>query len=631
LAPRGAQAQDYSVLRINEVISDNESQGPADSSGSFLDMVEIYNGGDQTLALGTPNSTGSLALSDTAEQPPENQLWRFQSRVSTISAKGFLVVFLDDAPDDALTCELYTGFGLPQGRCEPLTLWGPAGEGGVRPILDQIWVPPLEEDVSLGRYPDGAGPAPLPVEQTLAHLRFNPPGATSFGTCGTSCPVTGALCRGAANGPGGNIAPRIHRDSHSTNSPAAGEPVEIVARVEDDKDPLAPNIQRAWLRYWLGGELQPEIDLVHDGSAGIQTGGVNSCVLERWTLWRATIPGQPAGTRVDFTLHVQDAEGLQTSDPLVLCPEGVGPCDDLGLPGPSCIKEPSPGLQYVPCSAPLRYLSGYELPASLRALVINELVANQTNVLPDPGDPGDFEDFFELLNTSDAAVDLSGLWLSDKAFSPLGWQFPAGSSIGPGQRLIIWTDAEGGRCPRPPKLPGDGQDCPDPTDPARSSYHTNFALEADGDELYLFDRSEAGLGVIHGVEFGPQAENQSYCLVPDGDRDGEFQVCPPTPGAPNPTPNPTPKFLRGDANSDCRPNITDAITILDHLFKGEAAPGCPDAADADDNGVLQITDPIFLLQYLFQGGPAPPDPGPETAGPDPTPDVLDRCVDSGCG
>ena len=38
-----SQGQDFSVLRINEVISNNESEEPTDSTDSHRDMVEIYN------------------------------------------------------------------------------------------------------------------------------------------------------------------------------------------------------------------------------------------------------------------------------------------------------------------------------------------------------------------------------------------------------------------------------------------------------------------------------------------------------------------------------------------------------------------------------------------------------------
>ncbi len=81
------------------------------------------------------------------------------------------------------------------------------------------------------------------------------------------------------------------------------------------------------------------------------------------------------------------------------------------------------------------------------------------------------------------------------------------------------------------------------------------------------------------------------------------------------------KFIRGDANKDGRVDLTDAVFILNWLFKGGETPKCLDAADVDDSGNVGITDAIKLLNFLFQGEQAPPAPYPE-AGVDPTEDTL---------
>jgi len=81
-------------------------------------------------------------------------------------------------------------------------------------------------------------------------------------------------------------------------------------------------------------------------------------------------------------------------------------------------------------------------------------------------------------------------------------------------------------------------------------------------------------------------------------------------------------FIRGDADVNGEPNVTDAIVILRYLFQGAGAPPCLDAADADDTGVLDLTDAVYLLRALFQGGTAPPAPYPDR-GTDGTGDELD--------
>ena len=83
------------------------------------------------------------------------------------------------------------------------------------------------------------------------------------------------------------------------------------------------------------------------------------------------------------------------------------------------------------------------------------------------------------------------------------------------------------------------------------------------------------------------------------------------------------EFQRGDADASGRLDVTDAIHVLDYLFRGGAsALVCKDAGDADDNGQIELSDAIFILQALFQKGGSPAVPFP-ACGADPTEDELD--------
>ncbi|MEM7235283.1 MAG: hypothetical protein AAF517_24110 [Planctomycetota bacterium] len=86
-------------------------------------------------------------------------------------------------------------------------------------------------------------------------------------------------------------------------------------------------------------------------------------------------------------------------------------------------------------------------------------------------------------------------------------------------------------------------------------------------------------------------------------------------------------FVRGDANSDGRVDLSDPVATLGFLFLGMESVECTDAADADDSGILDITDAIYTLGYLFLGGPQPEAPFP-IAGLDTTDDQL-SCEVSG--
>lgn len=89
------------------------------------------------------------------------------------------------------------------------------------------------------------------------------------------------------------------------------------------------------------------------------------------------------------------------------------------------------------------------------------------------------------------------------------------------------------------------------------------------------------------------------------------------------------RFIRGDARPDGRVDIGDAVTILRHIFRGEAIP-CPDAADIEDSGSVDIGDAVSILRCVFRGYACPAQPYP-ACGIDPTPDDGVPCAaNNGC-
>ena len=88
-------------------------------------------------------------------------------------------------------------------------------------------------------------------------------------------------------------------------------------------------------------------------------------------------------------------------------------------------------------------------------------------------------------------------------------------------------------------------------------------------------------------------------------------------------------FRRGDVDNNGAVNLTDAVRLLDHLFRQQPPPDCADAADVDDNGALNLTDSVRLLGHLFRAEPPPPEPGLD-CGVDPTADPFADCSTTGC-
>src|SRR5690606_27303056 len=94
-------------------------------------------------------------------------------------------------------------------------------------------------------------------------------------------------------------------------------------------------------------------------------------------------------------------------------------------------------------------------------VVINELMASNSVTVTDP--QGDYADWIELYNTTSNFLDLSNLYLSDLASSPLQWEIPANTTIAPNGYLIIWAD----------------------NDTTDSGLHANFKLSSGGEDLIL--------------------------------------------------------------------------------------------------------------------------------------------------
>ncbi len=80
-------------------------------------------------------------------------------------------------------------------------------------------------------------------------------------------------------------------------------------------------------------------------------------------------------------------------------------------------------------------------------------------------------------------------------------------------------------------------------------------------------------------------------------------------------------FIRGDSNRNGAVDVSDAVFLLNFLFKDGEPLICFDAGDANDNGIIDISDAIKILVFLFREGQTMPTPYPNT-GIDATPDNL---------
>lgn len=130
---------------------------------------------------------------------------------------------------------------------------------------------------------------------------------------------------------------------------------------------------------------------------------------------------------------------------------------------------------------------------------LNEIMASNSTAVFNA--LNQYEDWIEIYNTSDTAVNIGGLYLTDDIESPTRWQIPTNkptlTTVPAKGFVVIWMDSS-----------------------AASGLHAGFGLNAESDALYLFEAN--GRSLVDSIEFGGQLPNVSYGRYPDGEGDWQF-------------------------------------------------------------------------------------------------------------
>lgn len=150
-------------------------------------------------------------------------------------------------------------------------------------------------------------------------------------------------------------------------------------------------------------------------------------------------------------------------------------------------------------------------PHARASVLINEFMAINGNY--PIGVLGDLDDWIELYNDSDEAVDVGGFYLTDDISNPTQWQLPLGRSrettIPAKGFLLIMAD----------------------NDLNSTGLHANFKLAAAGEEIGLFGPN--GVQLLDSVTFGQQKVNVSFGRDLLDPTQWRFLAWP-SPDAPNP-------------------------------------------------------------------------------------------------
>jgi len=183
---------------------------------------------------------------------------------------------------------------------------------------------------------------------------------------------------------------------------------------------------------------------------------------------------------------------------------------------------------------------------------INEWMADNAFTLPDLAD-GDYEDWFELYNSSETSADLSGYFLTDSLTNKFMFGIPDNGQyiIPPKGHLLVWADDE---------TKQNTTNTPD--------LHVNFKLDKAGESIGLFGRAGE---LVDSVSFGAQITDASQGLFPDGSTTISILN------------RPTPRFSNTGLNNP--PSLSKPQDLW--LYAGQA-----------DSFALQASDPDLPQQTL---------------------------------
>ena len=144
-------------------------------------------------------------------------------------------------------------------------------------------------------------------------------------------------------------------------------------------------------------------------------------------------------------------------------------------------------------------------------LLVNEIMADNDGVFGDPEEAGAFEDWFEVFNPGAAAVNMSGMYITDNTNNPTKWKVPDGVTIPARGYLTFIADSTAAQGPR----------------------HTSWSLSADGEVVAIYGTD--GTTLIDSVTFGPQRTDVAYGRTTDGNTSFSL-FAGGTPGAANANP-----------------------------------------------------------------------------------------------
>ena len=258
-----------------------------------------------------------------------------------------------------------------------------------------------------------------------------------------------------------NVAPMIMSVSRSPQSPSPVDDVTITAVVTDD----------------YGLDSVSVYYKIHEDSSFVQL-AMDSAAVDTFS---ATIGAQSDSTTVSYYIEAVDNSGLVSLEPSDASTTTLSYTVSLAA--------------YVPPS-----------------LLINEFLASNDSCCTDEN--GEYDDFIEIYNADDEAVDIGGMYITDDLAAPTEWQIPVtapdSTTVEPGGFLLLWADKQS----------------------EQGILHVEIKLSGGGEQIGLFTSDATNNVPIDTLTYVAQHADTSYGRIPDGSDTWEYFTTP-TPGASN--------------------------------------------------------------------------------------------------
>jgi hypothetical protein len=143
---------------------------------------------------------------------------------------------------------------------------------------------------------------------------------------------------------------------------------------------------------------------------------------------------------------------------------------------------------------------------------LNELLPNNTIGVTDRF--GDRDPWVEIYNGGNTALSLNGFYLANQHTNLTQWAFPVGTSVNPGQFLVVWLDGE-------------------PGEAIASELHTSFRIHSSTGSVALVHMNAGTPRIVDHINYNVASAGRSYGDYPDGNVSGRKTFSILTPGATN--------------------------------------------------------------------------------------------------